>query len=127
MREPKFCFKHPTRIAKRKCFVCARPLCPECQIKREHHLFCTDLCHKTYLGNLSARTPKPYARYALYATGIVLIGGLIYFALLADAFYSGGDQRPQPAFKKIAPSLPVDLNPPPPRQAITISRPLNGM
>ncbi|PWT89594.1 MAG: hypothetical protein C5B54_08645 [Acidobacteria bacterium] len=132
MAEPRFCFQHPTRIARRKCFICERPLCPDCQIKRDHHLFCTDLCHKNYLRTVEVKKPNPYTRYVLYAGSLVLVGGLVYFALLADAFYTGGDRpananpTPKSSVAPIAPSLPVE-SPNPPKETINISRPVNGM
>jgi peptidoglycan/xylan/chitin deacetylase (PgdA/CDA1 family) len=127
MNEPRFCYKHPTRIAKRKCFQCSRPLCPDCQIKRDHHLFCTDLCHKNYQSSGPFKPVPRYARYALYLTGLMLVAGVIYFALLADAFYSGGDQPSAPKFEEIRPSLPVVVESEPNKETINITRPLNGM
>jgi len=128
MPEPKFCFNHPTRIAKRKCFECGRALCPECQRKLDHHLFCGDLCHKTYLARIASKTTPRYARYALYAGSLVMVGGLIYFALFADAFYNGEEQPAQPSFAQIAPSLPVQLDSTPRTEnTIIITRPVNGM
>lgn len=127
MNEPKFCYRHPTRIAKRKCYQCSRPLCPECQIKRDHHLFCSDFCHKDHQATAAAKPGRTYAKYALYLTGLILVASLIYFALLADAFYSGGDQGSTPNLTEIKPSLPLEIERPAPAEALTITRPLNGM
>src|SRR5580765_3758280 len=111
MSEPKFCYRHPTRIAKRRCFQCARPLCPDCQIKLDHHLFCGDMCHKDHLQSLQVQPARPYLRYGLYASLFILFSGLVYFGLLADAFYSGGDKTQETPLAHIAPSLPVDTTP----------------
>lgn len=129
MSEPKFCYQHPTRIAKRKCFQCTRPLCPECQRKLDHHLFCSDTCHKDYMRGLAIAAPrKPYVRYAVYGSLFVLFSGLVYFGLLADAFYSGGDKTSQASLGKIAPSLPVETAPETrDPDSVTITRPINGM
>lgn len=123
--EPRFCFKHPTRIAKRKCFQCERPLCPDCQLKLDHHLFCGPFCHKAYLGEQASRAPRPYTRYALYAGSLVLVCGLVYFALMADAFYTGGDHGAEPN-TRMTPSLPIESDPQA-KDMISITRPLNGM
>lgn len=40
----RFCHRHPTRSARRKCFRCERPLCPECQIHEAGHIFCSHRC-----------------------------------------------------------------------------------
>ncbi|MCI0416955.1 polysaccharide deacetylase family protein [bacterium] len=61
----------------------------------------------------------------MYATLILLLSGFVYFALLADAFYSGGDLQVKPNLTQIAPSLPVDMQEKP-TEEIMISRPLNG-
>src|SRR5262245_26039175 len=110
MSEPRFCYRHPTRIAKRKCFQCARPLCPDCQKKIDHHLFCSDLCHKDHLKVLEVPLSRPpYLRYAAYVTIFLLFSGLVYFGLLADAFYSGGDKNTGTQLEHITPSLPVKV------------------
>jgi len=126
MAEARFCYLHPTSLAKRKCFSCSRPICPRCQIKLDHHLFCGETCHKNYLRDRSTGITRPFARYALYASALVLVAGLVYFALLADAFYSGGDQNTAAKLAEMTPSLPLDTEPPK-QETITISRPLNGM
>ena len=127
MSEPKFCYRHSTRIAKRKCFHCARPLCPDCQRKLDHHLFCSDLCHREYLNTISVTKPRPVLRYALYGSLFLSFLGLVYFGLLADAFYSGGDHNSNQAVAHMAPSLPVESADKPPQDAVTITRPINGM
>ena len=128
MSEAKFCFKHPTSIAKRKCFECARPLCPQCQIKLDHHLFCSETCHKVYARTAAARTSPPYGKYALYAASMIMVVGLVYFALFADAFYNGENQKTQPTLSQIAPSLPLDIQSnAQPVETILITRPINGM
>ncbi len=126
MAETRFCYRHPTSLAKRKCFSCSRPICPGCQVKLDHHLFCGEPCHKNYLRERAAAASRPYARYAMYASALVLVGVLVYFALLADAFYSGGDEKSTANLTQMAPSLPVHVEPPE-QETIAISRPLNGM
>jgi peptidoglycan/xylan/chitin deacetylase (PgdA/CDA1 family) len=128
MSEARFCYRHPTSLARRKCFGCGRPLCPECQLKLDHHLFCGELCNKNYLRDLAAQRPRRFRHYALYSSIAVLLGTFIYFGLLADAFYSGGDQKNRPSLNEIAPSLPVETASAPRRaEGINITRPLNGM
>jgi len=43
------CSKHPDREAKRKCYQCKQPICPECQLKLEGHIFCSENCHQEWL------------------------------------------------------------------------------
>ncbi len=128
MNEPKFCYKHPSRIARRKCFECGRALCPQCQISLDHHLFCGHICHQAYLQkNDTPKVTRNYIRYAAYAAVVVLVGSFIYFGLLADAFYSGGNQQ-QDDLTGMAPSLPVDLEQAEEKpEVVSITRPLNGM
>ena len=42
------CYRHPERDAKRKCYQCKTPLCPECQLKLDHHYFCSEECHQRW-------------------------------------------------------------------------------
>jgi peptidoglycan/xylan/chitin deacetylase (PgdA/CDA1 family) len=124
--QPKFCYRHPTHIARRKCYQCSRAICPTCQIKVDHHLFCGNVCHKEYIERISSQRKSPYKKYVAYASIAALLGVFIYFGLLADAFYSGGDQQATTNLNSIAPSLPVDVQEKK-AETITITRPLNGM
>jgi len=95
-------------------------------MKLDHHLFCGESCHGEHKNQHSNQTRNPYKRYAIYAGLAMILGGFVYFGLLADAFYSGGDQPAATTLNSIAPSLPVDVQE---KQAaeITITRPLNGI
>lgn len=50
-----------------------------------------------------------YARYTVYAGAAVFFVSLVYFALLADAFYSSGDEKASQQMAQIVPSLPIDM------------------
>ena len=43
------CYRHPERVAKRKCYFCKKPICPECQVRLDHHIFCSETCHQSWL------------------------------------------------------------------------------
>lgn len=43
-----FCFRHPTHIAKRRCYQCKRYICAKCQIRGKGHIFCSQKCLKEY-------------------------------------------------------------------------------
>ena len=43
------CFRHPERTARRKCYFCKKPICPQCQIRLDHHIFCSEECHQNWL------------------------------------------------------------------------------
>ena len=126
MVDLRFCYRHPTDVTKRKCFHCKRAICLNCQIKIDHHLFCGNGCYQEFAGTTLAKPQNEYKRYATYATLVVLIIGFVYFALLADAFYSGGKTTIAPANAEIAPSLPLNIDEKPASQ-ILIQRPSNGM
>ncbi len=46
-----FCFKHSELITFRRCFVCHKSLCRECQNIKSHHVFCGNLCWLKYQTN----------------------------------------------------------------------------
>ncbi len=43
------CYRHPERVAKRKCYFCQKPICPQCQVRLDHHIFCSESCHQSWL------------------------------------------------------------------------------
>jgi hypothetical protein len=67
-----------------------------------------------------------YTHYALYAGGTVFFLILVYFALLADAFYSGGDQKMPPQMAQIVPSLPIEKGHLNENEKVVILNPENG-
>ena len=92
----------------------------------DHHLFCGNPCHQEYSSAAKIVSPASgYKRYAMFVSMLVLILGFVYFALLADAFYSGGDAGVKSKPNKIGLSLPLDIQAKPVVE-ILISRPLNG-
>jgi len=76
-----FCYRHPTYIAKRKCFHCQRHICPHCQVKAEKHIFCGAECVKEYTRKIKveavkATMKKPLASWivrTLFYSGIAAI------------------------------------------------------
>jgi peptidoglycan-N-acetylglucosamine deacetylase len=38
------CGNHSDRTARRQCYFCKTPICPTCQKKAHHHIFCSDKC-----------------------------------------------------------------------------------
>lgn len=95
-------------------------------MKIDHHLFCSISCHTEYTRRVLSDPGSRYRRYATYAMVLLLLGGFLYFALLADAFYNGGNaQNKQSEAAEISLSLPVAVNEE--RGAeIMIRHPLNG-
>ncbi len=50
-RKIQFCYRHTDEIARRRCYYCKRPICPRCQIRQDHHIFCGTKCHRTWKWN----------------------------------------------------------------------------
>jgi hypothetical protein len=69
---------------------------------------------------------KRYTHYAMYTGGTVFFIVLVYFALLADAFYSGGDQKLPPQMAQIVPSLPIEKGHLNDNEKVVILNPENG-
>jgi hypothetical protein len=53
---------------------------------------------------------KRFAHLALYVGATTFFITLVYFALLADAFYSGGDAPKAPQMAQMIPSLPLEIH-----------------
>jgi hypothetical protein len=42
------CLNHTDRTARRRCFLCKSPICPDCQHKAHHHVFCGESCARKF-------------------------------------------------------------------------------
>lgn len=42
------CKNHPKRKTTRKCYSCKSPICSDCIIRHDHHLFCSKECIRSY-------------------------------------------------------------------------------
>lgn len=51
-------------------------------------------------------------RFAAYSGSAIFFMTLVYFALLADTFYSGGDKQTTPQMAQMIPTLPLEINSP---------------
>jgi len=43
------CKNHPDTRARRKCFHCRAGICPPCQSKAHHHIFCSEKCAENFI------------------------------------------------------------------------------
>jgi hypothetical protein len=69
---------------------------------------------------------KRFAHLALYVGAATFFITLVYFALLADAFYSGGD-TPRTQTAQMVPTLPLQIHEPESvKEPISINQPENG-
>ena len=41
----KSCKNHPNELSSRKCYHCHEYICSDCQLKLDHHIFCSKSCH----------------------------------------------------------------------------------
>lgn len=48
IKEKKYCYKHPLKEAKRRCYFCKKNICKECQLRLDKHIFCSKECHKKF-------------------------------------------------------------------------------
>src|SRR5262245_54133149 len=70
---------------------------------------------------------KRFAHLALCVGAATFFITLVYFALLADAFYSGGDTPRTPQMAQMVPSLPLQIHEPESvKDPISINQPENG-
>lgn len=86
-----YCKNHPDRLAKRHCFVCGAPICPECQRPAFHHVFCSVACLSRFLlreaprGASRAATKARHLRWRPRFQSIfnVLVAAALVLAALA--------------------------------------------
>lgn len=83
--EETFCINHPELLAKRKCYLCKKPLCKKCIIKKHHHIFCSEECAKEYkkqllIKNLKNKAKMPIPLPVLISIIIIAFGILFFIA-----------------------------------------------
>ncbi len=102
--EPKPCSKHPSELAEEKCFICSKPICPECMAVFGY--ICSPLCRAkansngieipVYEGQQSVRDALLWRRtvwaVGITTTAIVLVlsvyGWFIYFGSMPKATFA---------------------------------------
>jgi len=52
------CYRHPDRQTRRKCYQCKTAICAECQVKLDHHYFCSEPCHQKWRARKAEKARK---------------------------------------------------------------------
>lgn len=65
------CRNHANRTARRKCFLCKIPLCPGCQHKVYHHIFCGHRCAEAFAEKKNPKARDVSQRLEALDTGLV--------------------------------------------------------
>lgn len=103
-----FCFRHPTASARRRCYHCARAICPACQLRLEGHIFCSEECAREHRRVAFWKRLAKWNRTALqghWFRAVLLLcivaagAAAIWFAAHADRFVEQ-PELPLPTFKK---------------------------
>ncbi len=89
--EDLFCVNHPEVIAKRKCFLCKKPLCKKCVIKKYHHIFCSEDCAKEYRKEYLLKKIKKKAIMPIPLPFLIILI-LFSFGLIFFIFYKFKDE-----------------------------------
>ena len=105
---PSVCYRHPTEEARRKCYHCARPICPACQFRTGGHIFCSEECARGHKRSAFFLRLAKWNRTALAGHWFraVLLAGIVaggaaavWFSMHADR-YIEGPELSLPTFKK---------------------------
>jgi peptidoglycan/xylan/chitin deacetylase (PgdA/CDA1 family) len=114
------CPRHPRRIAARRCYLCHRAICYDCEHRAHHHLFCSASCARrhavrnaleTARGRLGVAVPT---RWALTAITLALLAPTLWAVKIVDQLASlasvnqafempRGNRRLAAAIDRIAP------------------------
>lgn len=92
MMEMDFCYKHPQKTAKWRCYHCKKHICMECRLQLSHHYFCSRKCHRLFHLHNFLGSFKKRRNYFFVGWNIILT-----MALLALFFYPPGSQTLPPA------------------------------
>lgn len=107
--ETPFCHRHPTRPARRRCYHCRKPICPECQIRTEGHIFCSEACATAHRRRRILSRLDRLNRTALAGRWFRLLGLLFLLAAGAAAIWFSA--RLDRFVEVPEPALPVFRNP----------------
>ncbi len=81
------CYKHPFKEARRRCFQCKKYICPECQIKKESHIFCSEKCigefkklkRKEEIKTFVEKKGKPFLFRLIFYPSIIILLFISFF------------------------------------------------
>lgn len=124
------CFQHPTRTARRRCYRCQRWLCPRCQHRRAHHIFCGERCYWAWEVETRVRCFYTWVRRHAVPLGLFALLAAILagagLALLLGRSRSEGALRPSPATPPSALTRSSETPSPSLLEPIRILRPAFG-
>jgi peptidoglycan/xylan/chitin deacetylase (PgdA/CDA1 family) len=102
------CFRHPTEPGRRKCYHCHKAICPQCQLRAEGHIFCSEHCaaserraerwRRLEAWNRSALS-GPWFRAALFSALVLMGAAAVWLASHADLF-EPSPEPPMATFKR---------------------------
>lgn len=74
------CKNHPQILAARQCFYCKEAICPQCQQRIEHHIFCSKSCYAKWKISTIFEKIRNFKKWTpLFITLLILISFLQYF------------------------------------------------
>ncbi len=104
MTDTLVCHLHPTRIAKRRCYQCGRPICRSCQRRARGHIFCSSVCDETQAGAERAERLRKLAasplRGARWRAVLWILFGGAAFAVGWAAVWAPGHLVPDPVAER---------------------------
>lgn len=75
------CKNHPDRESSRKCYQCKKYICPTCQQKHEHHLFCSVTCYFKWKLEPAWKWIKTHREFSFLLL-VILISDIFLYILL---------------------------------------------
>lgn len=90
-----FCHRHPKKKARRTCYRCHRIICLDCYYRREHHIFCSRVCHVRFFiedrrRRLSAVLERRVASPLVLTTLLILLAPVTVVILQATGELESG-------------------------------------
>ena len=85
------CKNHPGIEAHKRCYTCKAGICPECQIHRFHHLFCSQICVIRYVVNSAMSKSVVKREYLILFFALLFIQIVMHFMLTSSGDQSSGE------------------------------------
>jgi peptidoglycan/xylan/chitin deacetylase (PgdA/CDA1 family) len=94
----KSCKNHPYELTSRKCYYCHEYICSDCQLRLDHHIFCSKKCHWRWKWQQFSEKMN-LSKELISIAAVLLILNIIFFLYLNSKLDSIQNSLKEPVMK----------------------------
>ncbi|HEM48613.1 MAG TPA: hypothetical protein ENO27_00245 [Caldithrix sp.] len=95
------CKNHPHEPASRKCYYCHEYICSDCQLRIDHHIFCSKKCHRYWKWQQFAEKSN-LSKELIGIAAVLLILNIVFFLYLNSKLDSIQNSIHEPVTEEMA-------------------------